>query len=46
MTRHRPNSVTYAVLGAEGDAPPVSFFPVVEDFIGEGGSLEGRRGAG
>jgi len=38
---HRPNSVTYAVLGAEGDgAPPVSFFPVVEDFIGEGGSLE------
>ncbi|WP_423223349.1 GH36-type glycosyl hydrolase domain-containing protein [Candidatus Amarolinea aalborgensis] len=38
---HRPNSVSYAVLGAEGDgAPPVSFFPVVEDFIGEGGNLE------
>ena len=38
---HRPNTVTYAVLGAEGDgAPPVAFFPVVEDFIGEGGSLE------
>ncbi|MFZ1506173.1 MAG: cellobiose phosphorylase [Anaerolineae bacterium] len=38
---HRPNTVTYAVLGAEGDgAPPRSFFPVVEDFIGEGGNLE------
>lgn len=38
---HRPNTITYAVLGAEGDGtPPVSFFPVVEDFIGEGGSLE------
>ncbi len=38
---HRPNTVTYAVLGAEGDgAAPVSFYPVIEDFIGEGGSLE------
>ncbi len=38
---HRPNAVTYAVLGVEGDgAPPVSFYPVVEDFIGEGGALE------
>jgi len=38
---HRPNTVTYAVLGADGDgAPPVSFFPAVEDFTGEGGNLE------
>jgi len=38
---HRPNTVTYAVLGAEGDGtPPTGFFPVVEDFIGEGGNLE------
>lgn len=38
---HRPNAVTYAVLGAEADgAPPVAFFPVLEDFIGEGGCLE------
>ena len=38
---HRTNTVTYAVLGAEGDGtPPVSFFPAVEDFIGEGGNLE------
>ncbi|MGQ9839347.1 MAG: GH36-type glycosyl hydrolase domain-containing protein [Anaerolineae bacterium] len=38
---HRPNTVTYAVLGAAGDgAAPTAFFPVVEDFIGEGGNLE------
>jgi len=38
---HRPNRMTYAVLGADGNgAPPVSFFPAVEDFIGEGGNLE------
>ncbi len=38
---HLPNTVTYGVLGAEdnGDAP-VCFYPVVEDFIGEGGTLE------
>jgi cellobiose phosphorylase len=38
---HRPNSVTYGVLGFEADGtPPVGFFPIVEEFIGEGGSLE------
>ncbi len=38
---HQPNYVTYGVLGAEGDGtPPLAFFPVVEDFIGEGGNLE------
>ena len=38
---HQPNAVTYAVLGAEGDgAPPIGFFPTVEDFVGEGGSLD------
>ncbi len=38
---HRLNTVAYAVLGAEGNgAPPVSFYPVVEDWIGEGGTLE------
>ncbi|MEZ4770278.1 MAG: cellobiose phosphorylase [Caldilineales bacterium] len=38
---HQPNHVTYAVLGADqdGDAP-VGFFPAVEDFIGEGGTLD------
>jgi cellobiose phosphorylase len=38
---HKVNSVCYGVLGAEGNGtPPVGFFPVVEEFIGEGGSFE------
>ncbi len=38
---HKPNQVTYGVLGTTGDGtPPVCFFPAVEDFIGEGGSYE------
>ncbi len=38
---HQPNRLTYAVLGAEeGGVPPEGFFPVVEDFIGDGGSLD------
>jgi cellobiose phosphorylase len=38
---HQPNQLTYAVLGTEEDGTlPVGFFPVVEDFIGEGGSLD------
>ena len=38
---HRPNNVTYAVLGAEGDGTvPADFFPLLETFIGPGGSLD------
>lgn len=38
---HRPNGVTYAVLGASDvGTAPVSFFPDVESFTGEGGNLE------
>ena len=38
---HRPNTVTYAVLGAEGDGTsPLTFFPLLETFIGPGGSLD------
>ncbi len=38
---HHPNTTIYAVLGAEGSGtPPVGFFPAVEDFIGEGGTLD------
>jgi len=38
---HQPNSVTYGALGFEADGtPPVGFFPIVEEFIGEGGCLE------
>ena len=37
---HTTNQTTYAVLGvdSEGD-PPRGFFPLVEEFIGEGGDL-------
>jgi cellobiose phosphorylase len=38
---HTVNRLRYAVLGAEGDgAPPAGFFPLVEDFIGEGGAFD------
>jgi cellobiose phosphorylase len=38
---HIPNTFTYAVLGWDDqESPPEGFFPVVEDFIGEGGSLD------
>ncbi len=38
---HKLNNIVYAVLGADGGGePPVGFFPVVEEFIGEGGSLD------
>jgi cellobiose phosphorylase len=38
---HTVNRLCYAVLGAEGNgAPPTGFFPLVEDFIGEGGALD------
>ncbi|HEX2954408.1 MAG TPA: cellobiose phosphorylase, partial [Bacillota bacterium] len=38
---HRRNQVVYGVFGAgpQGEAP-VGFFPILEDFIGEGGHLE------
>jgi cellobiose phosphorylase len=35
---HRSNTLTYAVLGVEQDGTaPVGFFPVSQDFCGEGG---------
>jgi cellobiose phosphorylase len=38
---HLPNDLTYAVLGIQGDgSKPVGFIPVVEDFIGEGGTFD------
>ena len=38
---HRPNTVVYAVLGAEGNGtPPVALFPQLETFVGAGGSLD------
>ncbi len=38
---HTRNTVSYAVLGVEeGGVPPLGFFPVVAEFIGDGGTLE------
>jgi cellobiose phosphorylase len=38
---HQPNNLTYVVLGSEGDGTaPEGFYPVMEDFIGEGGSFD------
>lgn len=38
---HKINQISYMVLGAdENGTAPVGFFPVVEEFIGEGGSLD------
>jgi cellobiose phosphorylase len=38
---HTHNQLRYAVFGAEGDgSAPIGFFPLVEEFIGEGGTLD------
>lgn len=38
---HRINHTSYGVFGAEGDgSQPDGFFPIQEEFIGEGGSLD------
>ncbi|MBI5566073.1 MAG: cellobiose phosphorylase [Chloroflexi bacterium] len=38
---HQPNAITYAVLGAdENGVAPIEFFPLAEDFSGEGGTLD------
>jgi cellobiose phosphorylase len=37
---HNSNDVSYQVLGRSGSGEsPIGFFPVLDDFIGEGGSL-------
>ncbi len=37
---HKVNEVAYGVFGAEGGGiPPVGFFPLVEEFLGEGGAF-------
>ena len=41
---HQQNEIRYAVLGFTGDGQhPGGFFPVVESFIGEGGSFDWPR---
>ncbi len=41
---HRPNNQIYYVMGCTGDGHrPESFYPTVEDFIGEGGTFTHPR---
>lgn len=37
---HRKNHMSYGVFGSGNGKDPVGFYPVAEDFIGEGGSFE------
>lgn len=38
---HRPNTISYGVFGVEGDGTsPIGFYPDIETFIGEGGTLD------
>ena len=38
---HQKNTVVYGVFGSTGEGEaPIGFYPVVEDFIGDGGSFE------
>lgn len=37
---HEVNHLIYGVFGGLGEEKPVGFFPVLEEFIGEGGNLE------
>ena len=37
---HRKNQMAYGVFGSGNGKKPVGFYPVAEDFIGEGGSFE------
>ncbi len=40
---HKMNTVTYGVFGGNDGVRPVGYFPVMEEFIGEGGNLENPR---
>ncbi|HHT97327.1 MAG TPA: cellobiose phosphorylase [Clostridiales bacterium] len=40
---HQANDISYGVFGACDGENPISFYPTVEGFIGEGGSLENPK---
>ena len=40
---HKRNEINYGVFGGNGTEKPVGYYPIVEDFIGEGGNLENPR---
>ncbi len=40
---HKRNEINYGVFGGNGAEKPIGYYPIVEDFIGEGGNLENPR---
>lgn len=40
---HQANDISYGVFGACDGENPIAFYPTVEEFIGEGGSLENPK---
>ncbi len=41
---HQKNTIVYGAFGSEEDgSAPIGFYPVVEEFIGEGGSFENPK---
>lgn len=40
---HKRNEINYGVFGGNATEQPIGYYPIVEDFIGEGGNLENPR---
>ncbi|MGN0368252.1 MAG: GH36-type glycosyl hydrolase domain-containing protein [Wujia sp.] len=40
---HKQNTIQYGVFGANATETPIGYYPIIEDFIGEGGNLENPR---
>lgn len=40
---HKKNEIHYGVFGGNAQETPIGYYPIVEDFIGEGGNLENPR---
>lgn len=40
---HKRNELLYGVFGGNGQDKPIGYYPIIEEFIGEGGNLENPR---
>ncbi len=40
---HKRNELLYGVFGGNKSEKPIGFYPIIEEFIGEGGNLENPR---
>ncbi len=40
---HKRNELVYGVFGGNQNESPIGYYPIVEEFIGEGGNLENPR---